>query len=449
MSTMCEEIRPFSTTSRRRKYISPRLAAYYRKKSIEIQSRVTNLNRQWLNLNTPDLGINPTNTFSIMTYNVLSHKLADRHNYLYRCCNSNYVSWKYRRDNLALEMLTYNSDIICLQEVDCDEYENFFKGLMAKAGYVSFYKQRTGIEEDGLAIFVKDCEYKVLLSQSVEYKMPELCESLNRDNVGLITLLEHRRTKVRICVATTHLLFNPNQGIIKFAQYQTLTLTIRKILRNCEDYDVNIPIIITGDFNTHANSVFYNYIVSGHEKIRTLIKETKTLSGQQGDIFNRLSYSEVNKEYKNKCSDDYDECMKTIRDILYLHDSEDEFEINNNHEEVYSPFRLKSVYHTHEASTEERENNYVSSYINYNKSLVDYIYYSNGVDIKSATKEDSVNAINHKEIRLVPVKYLEPLKKNYPYNLPNRNFPSDHCSLITIFDLYQLRVNNKANINKL
>jgi len=448
MSTMCEEIRPFSP-NRKRKYIASRSATYYRKKSIEIQSRVTNLNRKWLNLNTPEYGKSPKTSFSIMTYNILSHKLADRHTYLYRCCNSNYVSWKYRRDNLALEMLTYNSDIICLQEVDCDEYENFFKGIMSKAGYVGFYKQRTGIEEDGLALFVKDNEYKVLLHQSVEYKMPDLCPSLNRDNVALITVLEHRQTKIRLCVATTHLLFNPNQGIIKFAQYQTLTLTIREILRNNKDYDLNIPIIITGDFNTHANSVLYNYIITGHEKVRKLIKQTKTLSGQQGDNFRRLSYTDINKECKNKCDDDYQECMNNIKDILYLHDSQDEFEINNNHDEVYSPFKLKSVYHTHETSTEDRESNYVSSYINYNKSLVDYIYYTDGMDVKSAEKAPSANAINHEEIKLVPVKCLEPLSRNYPYNLPNRNFPSDHCSLVTIFDLYQLRVNNKTNTNKL
>ncbi|KAG4084390.1 DNase I-like protein [Neocallimastix lanati (nom. inval.)] len=448
MSAMCEEIRPY-TPNRKRKYIAPRSAAYYKKKNVEIQSRVTNLNRKWMTLKVQNYGVNPTNSFSVMTYNILSHKLADRHSYLYRCCNSNYVSWKYRRDNLALEILTYKSDIVCLQEVDCNEYENFFKDIMNKAGYIGFYKQRTGVEEDGLALFVKDSEYKVLLNQSVEYKMPELCETLNRDNVGLIVVLEHKSTKVRMCVATTHLLFNPNQGIIKFAQYQALTLTIREILRNNKDYDVNIPIIITGDFNTLANSAFYNYIISGHEKIKNIINQTKTFSGQQGDNFRRLSYYEVNKEYKTKCSDNYDECMNTIRDILYLHKNHDKIEINSNHEEVYTPFRLKSVYHTHERSSEDRESKYVTSYINYNKSLVDYIYYSNGLDIKFASKDPSINPINHEEVKLVPIKCLEPLRRNYPYNLPNKNFPSDHCSLVTIFNLYKLRVNNKSNTNKL
>jgi len=139
--------------------------------------------------------------------------------------------------------------------------------------------------------------------------------------------------------------------------------------------------------------------------------------------------------------------MNSIKELLRLHDSQDQSEINNTEEEFYSPFKLKSVYHTHESSSEERERKYVSSYINYNKSLVDYIYYTDGLDIKSAIP--SANSLNHKEFKLVPVKCLEPLTKSYPYNLPNRNFPSDHCSLVTIFDLYQLRVNNKTNTNKL
>jgi len=446
MSTMCEEIRPFSP-NRKRKYISPKSAAYYRKKSIEIQSRVTNLNRKWMSLERPDYGVNPSFSFSVMTYNILSHKLADRHTYLYRSCNSSYVNWKYRRDNLALEMLTYNSDIICLQEVDCTEYRTFFKGIMEHAGYTGFYKQRTGIEEDGLALFVKNNKYRVLLSQPIEYKMTDISPTLDRDNVALIVVLEHKITKTRLCVATTHLLFNPNQGIIKVAQYQTLTLTIREILRNNKDYDANIPIIITGDFNTVADSVLYNYIVSGHEKIKTLINETKTLSGQQGEKFRKLSCAEYNKEYKSNCHETFQGGMDSIKELLQLHDSNDYNKINNVRDEFYSPFKLKSVYHTHNSCDKERESKYVTSYINYNKSLVDYVYYSDGLDVKSASKDTS--SINHKELKLVPVKCLEPLSSSYPYNLPNRNFPSDHCSLVTIFDLYQLRVNNKNNINKL
>jgi len=446
MSTMCEEIRPFSP-NRKRKFINARSAAYYRKKSIEIQSRVTNLNRKWMNIDHSNYGIDPTFSFSVMTYNILSHKLADRHTYLYSSCNSNYVNWKYRRDNLALEILTYNADVVCLQEVDCTEYQNFFKGIMEKSGYTGFYKQRTGIEEDGLALFVKNNVYTVLHHQTIEYKMPDISPTLDRDNVALIAILEHKVSKIRVCVATTHLLFNPNQGIIKVAQYQTMLLTIREMLKNNKDYDANIPVVVTGDFNTHADSILYNYIVSGHEKIRTLINKTKTLSGQQGHCFNKLSYSEYNKEYRSPCRENYQQGMNSIKELLRLHDSQDQSEINNTEEEFYSPFKLKSVYHTHESSSEERERKYVSSYINYNKSLVDYIYYTDGLDIKSAIP--SANSLNHKEFKLVPVKCLEPLTKSYPYNLPNRNFPSDHCSLVTIFDLYQLRVNNKTNTNKL
>jgi len=133
--------------------------------------------------------------------------------------------------------------------------------------------------------------------------------------------------------------------------------------------------------------------------------------------------------------------------MLDLHDSCDVDKINQSKDVLYSPFKLKSVYHTHESTTSERERKYVSSYINYNKSLVDYIYYTDGLDVKSASLKD--HTINHEELKLVPVKCLEPLSLNYPYNLPNRNFPSDHCSLVTIFNLYQLRVNNKSNTNKL
>ena len=53
--------------------------------------------------------------FSLLSYNVLSDLYATSEMYSY--CPSWALSWAYRRQNLLRELLNYQADIMCLQEV--------------------------------------------------------------------------------------------------------------------------------------------------------------------------------------------------------------------------------------------------------------------------------------------------------------------------------------------
>lgn len=54
-------------------------------------------------------------------------------------------------------------------------------------------------------------------------------EWLDRDNIALIVQLLHRKTNQFICVANTHILFNPKRGDIKLAQLKILLDTLTSI----------------------------------------------------------------------------------------------------------------------------------------------------------------------------------------------------------------------------
>ena len=46
------------------------------------------------------------------------------------------LSWNYRKQNILKEIVGHNADILCLQEVQSDHFEDFFAGELAKYGKV-------------------------------------------------------------------------------------------------------------------------------------------------------------------------------------------------------------------------------------------------------------------------------------------------------------------------
>ncbi|KAK7261963.1 hypothetical protein RIF29_28290 [Crotalaria pallida] len=53
------------------------------------------------------------------------------------------VSKSYFRQNLLREIVGYRADIVCLQEVLSDHFEDFFSPELDKHGYYGLYKRKT------------------------------------------------------------------------------------------------------------------------------------------------------------------------------------------------------------------------------------------------------------------------------------------------------------------
>ena len=75
---------------------------------------------------------------------------------------ASHVVWEDRFPRLMSEILHYDPDILCLQEVQHDHFESFFNESLKKEGYDGIYKKRTGDKKDGCAIFFKTL--KVILA---------------------------------------------------------------------------------------------------------------------------------------------------------------------------------------------------------------------------------------------------------------------------------------------
>lgn len=65
------------------------------------------------------------------------------------------LAWNFRFANLKQEILAYDADILCFQEVDCFyEMSTFLK----ENGYIGYYKEKTA-KQEGCATFYKSSKY--------------------------------------------------------------------------------------------------------------------------------------------------------------------------------------------------------------------------------------------------------------------------------------------------
>lgn len=103
--------------------------------------------REWISVDADsfpsaaDADLPEPETFSVFCYNVLCEKAATPQMYGYT--PSWALSWDYRKELILQEILGYSADIICLQEVDGQQYEDFFLPNLSNNGYEGIYWPRT------------------------------------------------------------------------------------------------------------------------------------------------------------------------------------------------------------------------------------------------------------------------------------------------------------------
>lgn len=97
----------------------------------------------------------------------------------------------------------------------------------------------------------------------VEFYRPDV-PLLDRDNVGLVLLLQPKipsGASPAICVANTHLLYNPRRGDIKLTQLAMLLAEISSVAHQKDGSFC--PIVMCGDFNSVPGSPLYSFIKEG------------------------------------------------------------------------------------------------------------------------------------------------------------------------------------------
>ncbi|PKI42909.1 carbon catabolite repressor protein 4 homolog 1-like [Punica granatum] len=231
--------------------------------------------------------ISSAGTFSVLSYNILSDVCATNETYSY--CPSWALSWPYRRQNLLREIVGYCADIVCLQEVQNDHFEEFFAPELEKHGYHALYKRKTTevysgniITIDGCATFFRRDRFAHVKKYEVEFNKAaqSLTEALLpstqkktaltrlvKDNIALIAVLEAKFSnhggdnpgkRQLLCVANTHVNVHHDLKDVKLWQVHTLLKGLEKIAASAD-----IPMIVCGDFNSVPASSTHSLLAMG------------------------------------------------------------------------------------------------------------------------------------------------------------------------------------------
>ncbi|XP_059460704.1 carbon catabolite repressor protein 4 homolog 1-like [Corylus avellana] len=242
---------------------------------------IRHLQKPW-NSNLKDESSNEV-VFSVLSYNILADLYATT-GVEFTYCPTEALVWGYRRQNLLREIIEYDADILCLQEVQSDHFENFFKPKLENCGYSVLYKKKkreiymAKYVIDGCAIFYRRDLFKAIKTYEVEFDQralplvkaldPTLKKQgsfrLMKDNVALVVVLEklHNSStsdalQSRICVATTHIHANPKCPDVKLFQVANLVNGLETIAQS------QIPLLLCGDFNSLPGSDPHIFIVKG------------------------------------------------------------------------------------------------------------------------------------------------------------------------------------------
>jgi len=187
--------------------------------------------------------------FRVLTYNLLAEIYATQQMYPY--CDFWALKWSYRVENLMRELADAQADILCLQEVQADHYEEHLLPRLSAQGYEGLYKQKTrdamGLagKVDGCATFWRRSKFRLAEHYSIEYnecarqtvsqlgcttedEERECLGRLMKDNVAQILVFEvlmrvrgGGRQATQLCVANTHLYSHPEFPDVKLWQVRS------------------------------------------------------------------------------------------------------------------------------------------------------------------------------------------------------------------------------------
>ncbi|XP_062981455.1 protein angel homolog 2 [Elgaria multicarinata webbii] len=378
--------------------------------------------------------------FTVMSYNILSQDLLEDNSHLYKHCQRQILSWNYRFPNILEDIKRLDADVLCLQEVQEDQYGIEIKPSLEALGYHCEYKMRTGRKPDGCATCFKSSKFSLLSSNPVEFFRRNI-PLLDRDNVGLVLLLQPRfscKPAAAICVANTHLLYNPRRGDIKLTQLAMLLAEMTNVA--IRDDGRFSPLLLCGDFNSVPHSPLYNFLREGKLNYEGLA--IGKVSGQeQSPRGNRILTIPIWPQSLGISQDCmYEEQQKQLEKEREREETK-EASLENSEEiillakrlptDLHHSFRLSSAYSHYLPDSGVPE---VTTCHSRSAVTVDYIFYSAAEDNRAEEPgggpvfNGGLNLLGR--LALVTEQDLWAVK-----GLPNETSSSDHLPLLAKFRL--------------
>ncbi|XP_062541098.1 2',5'-phosphodiesterase 12 [Armigeres subalbatus] len=246
--------------------------------------------------------------FRVVTYNILADLYADSdysRNELFGYCPNYALHIDYRKQLFIKEILGYNADIICLQEVDSKIYDFDLTTVLRLFSFEGHFKAK-GKTAEGLATFYNAQRFQELDRQGITFG--ENLESAPafqclwnqiKNNEKLAVRIKDRSTAIQatllrsrsvpkkhLLVANTHFYFHPDADHIRLLQGGFSMLYIRDLYEKYEremSLDRNdFAIVFCGDFNSVPECGMYRLMTErfvGDELADWLSNEEEAVRG--------------------------------------------------------------------------------------------------------------------------------------------------------------------------
>jgi mRNA deadenylase 3'-5' endonuclease subunit Ccr4 len=221
------------------------------------------------------------NNLRVLSYNILADLnafsvLAQTSFYPY--CDAKFIVKERRLPLILHEILQYQADVVCLQEVDHGVFHGLLLPVLQHRGYQGFFSSKQGTREGGAIfwslrvfeavpeseqrsvpirdLFVKSERLDDWQSMKDIFKLLDQLPDLNtivRDKLGhmlqTVTLNRRDGAHQKVIVGNTHIFFHPMASHIRLIQ---LFACFHRM--QIERQDSNAPVIFCGDLNSSPSS---------------------------------------------------------------------------------------------------------------------------------------------------------------------------------------------------
>nr|XP_023022672.1 2',5'-phosphodiesterase 12 [Leptinotarsa decemlineata] len=227
------------------------------------------------------------NEVRVVTYNILADLYCNSdytRTVLHPYCPPYALEIDYRKQLILKEIIGYNADIICLQEVDRKVYKYDLQTVLEHLGYGSELSLKGGEVAEGLALFYSKERFRLLetnrlvLSEhiSTDEQFSDIWEKISTNDKLASRILDRSTTLQTsvldvlgqdevLVVANTHLYFHPDSDHIRLLHGG---LCIRYLENFVKEMKRKIPnkrvsLIFCGDFNSVPECGIYKLFTQG------------------------------------------------------------------------------------------------------------------------------------------------------------------------------------------
>ncbi|XP_071950537.1 nocturnin-like [Antedon mediterranea] len=194
-------------------------------------------------------------TVRVIQWNILADALATGRDNFIRCPKAA-LNWETRKFHILEELLTYDPDVMCLQEVD--HYDDFFNPILKMLGYHGSFMAKPSSPcldspqnngPDGCALFFKTDKFDLVNSEKLVLKVTHDGYERWSNQVGIINTLRCSNKK-EFVIGVTHFKAKPGYEDVRYSQGLDL-------LEHFTSQVGSLPGILVGDFNAEPTEEVY------------------------------------------------------------------------------------------------------------------------------------------------------------------------------------------------